>query len=310
MGQTGAGLWGTSPSQVGCGHPTCSLSSAGGHFPQTQPGVAGRSGRPVKTGVIWSTGHTRAAGKGVPRGCQGGARGGEGRVRLGLTCYTQVGPCLTLPQFAFLWNGRRWATLETEGPGGRLKPGFAEAATCGWPPAARPWLWLPAPVLATGAPGSQSQRFGLRGWRRAGARPSRGHQASEGGLPYLQVLSPHVHCCKGQLHLLPASILVPLVGDLDEDQEDPGHDAPGHQHEDPCGPRPSASAAGGPGSRPLGSPPGVSTGVRGRGGPPAMFSNVRVAGALLRESHSWYRTHVLSRSSMKPFSWDLGGRGM
>ena len=41
-----------------------------------------------------------------------------------------------------------------------------------------------------------------------------------------------------------------------------------------------------------------------------MFSKVRVAGALLRESHSWYRTHVLSRSSMKPFSWDLGGRGM
>lgn len=41
-----------------------------------------------------------------------------------------------------------------------------------------------------------------------------------------------------------------------------------------------------------------------------MFSKVRVAGALLRESHSWYRTHVLSRSSMKPFSWDLGGRGV
>lgn len=40
-----------------------------------------------------------------------------------------------------------------------------------------------------------------------------------------------------------------------------------------------------------------------------MFSKVRVAGALLRESHSWYRTHVLSRSSMKPFSWDLGGAG-
>lgn len=38
-----------------------------------------------------------------------------------------------------------------------------------------------------------------------------------------------------------------------------------------------------------------------------MFSKVRVAGALLRESHSWYRTQVLSRSSMKPFSWDLGG---
>jgi len=32
-----------------------------------------------------------------------------------------------------------------------------------------------------------------------------------------------------------------------------------------------------------------------------------VAGALLLESHSWYLTQVLSRSSMKPFSWELQG---
>lgn len=38
---------------------------------------------------------------------------------------------------------------------------------------------------------------------------------------------------------------------------------------------------------------------------PAIFSNVSVAGALLLESHSWYLTHVLSKSSMKPFSWEL-----
>lgn len=38
---------------------------------------------------------------------------------------------------------------------------------------------------------------------------------------------------------------------------------------------------------------------------PAIFSKVSVAGALLLESHSWYLTQVLSRSSMNPFSWEL-----
>lgn len=61
-----------------------------------------------------------------------------------------------------------------------------------------------------------------------------GRQASEGGLSYLQVLPPHVHCCKSQLHLLPTGILVSLVGDLNENQEDPSYDASSHQHEDPC----------------------------------------------------------------------------
>lgn len=42
---------------------------------------------------------------------------------------------------------------------------------------------------------------------------------------------------------------------------------------------------------------------------PAMFSKVSVAGALLLESHSWYLTQVLSRSSMNPFSWELQGIG-
>lgn len=147
---------------------------------------------------LWSTGHSRAAGKGVPGGCRGEAWGGEGRICLGLTCYTQVGPCLTLPQFAFLWNGRRRATLETEGPGGGLEPSFAGGSHLQVVPQQRgPWSWLLAPVLPTWAPGSLSQRFGLWEWRRAGARPGHGHQASEGGLPYLQVLSPHVHCRKG-----------------------------------------------------------------------------------------------------------------
>lgn len=194
-------------------------------------------------------------------------------MHLRLTCYTQVGPCLTLPQFAFLWNGRRRATLETEGPGRGLEQGT-------WPPSA--WLGsgqppaggpLPTPPLAvapssspapTGS-GSQGQCAGLWGWRRAGAGLGRGHQASGGGLPYLQVLSPHVHRGEGQLHLLPAGILMPLVSDFDEDQEDPSHNAPGHKHEDPCRQAPRLSV-GWLGRRPPGRPHPVSSGaLRGSG---------------------------------------------
>lgn len=46
--------------------------------------------------------------------------------------------------------------------------------------------------------------------------------------PYLQVLPPDINCCKGQLHLLPASVFVSLVRNLNEDQEDPGDDATSH----------------------------------------------------------------------------------
>lgn len=162
----------------------------------------------------------------------------DGGLCLGLTCHTQLGPCLTLPQSAFLWNGPRWATLETEGPGGRLEPGFTEVATHKRPPALR--------ALAV-APSSSPRHLGSwepepalppAGMEEGRAGPGRGHQASEGGLPYLQVLPPHVHRRERQLHLLPPGILVPFVGDLNEDQEDPGHDAPSHQHEDPWGRHP------------------------------------------------------------------------
>lgn len=126
-------------------------------------------------------------------------------MHLRLTCYTQVGPCLTLPQFAFLWNGRRRATLETEKPDGGLELGTWPPSAwlgSGQPPAGGPLPTLPLAVAPSSSPahmgcGSQGQCFGLWGWRRAGARLGHGHQASEGGLPYLQVLSPHIHCGKG-----------------------------------------------------------------------------------------------------------------
>ena len=114
----------TCPIQVGRGCPVCSLFPAGSKFPQTRPGVPGGASSPDSG---WSYGAQDTAGQ-QGRGSLEGAEGRRGAARaecLGLTCYTQVGPCLTLPQFAFLWNGRRWATLETEGPGGGLEPGFA-----------------------------------------------------------------------------------------------------------------------------------------------------------------------------------------
>lgn len=88
----------------------------------------------------WSTEGSRE--RGVPGGCRG-AWGGEGTIHLGLTCYTQVGPCLTLPQFALLWNGRQQVTLETEGPGGGSEPSFALAGSSPAPMGS----WEPQPVL-------------------------------------------------------------------------------------------------------------------------------------------------------------------
>lgn len=65
-------------------------------------------------------------------------------------------------------------------------------------------------------------------------RQGRGGWRDVGGVSYLQVLPPDVDGRKGQLHLLPAGVFMALVCDLDEDEEDPCCDAPGHQHEDPC----------------------------------------------------------------------------
>lgn len=117
----------------------------------------------------WSTEYSRAAGKGVPGGCRGEAWGGEGRICLGLTCYTQVGPCLTLPQFAFL----EWVPAGDSGDRGarrRLGAGLCR----GPPPAGGPPATLPravAPVLPARAPGSLSQCSGL--WDGGGPGPGR-----------------------------------------------------------------------------------------------------------------------------------------
>lgn len=54
----------------------------------------------------------------------------------------------------------------------------------------------------------------------------------QGPVWYLQVLPPHVDGSKCQLHLFPAGVLVSLVRNLNEDEEDPGHDAASDQHED------------------------------------------------------------------------------
>lgn len=59
-------------------------------------------------------------------------------------------------------------------------------------------------------------------------------QAGRGNESYLQVLPPDVDGRKGQLHLLPAGVFMALIGDLDEDEEDPCRYASSHQHEDPC----------------------------------------------------------------------------
>lgn len=147
------------PLQVGCR----SLSPAGSKFPQTQPGVPGRASW-TASGRSYGAQDTAGSREGGPGGCRGGVQGGEGRMRLRLTCYTQVGPCLTLPQSAFLRNGRRRATLETERPGGGLEQGTRPSSAwlgSGQPPAGGPyrrcpWLWLLAPVLLTWAPGARA----------------------------------------------------------------------------------------------------------------------------------------------------------
>lgn len=176
LGQPGAARGAPARPRWAVGSPSPAASKA----PRVQPGVPSRTGGPAQTAVTWSTAGWQGTGSLEGRGA---AR--DGGLHLGLTHYTQLGPCLTLPQSAFLPNGPRWATLETEGPGGRSEPGFAEAATHRRPPALRPRLWLPAPVLATWAPGSQSQRFRLRGWRRAGPGRAGPWAPGLGGRPAL-----------------------------------------------------------------------------------------------------------------------------
>lgn len=150
MDQAGTGWWGRS--LQACTDPTAHPIPSGLWLPHAQP-VSRWHQVPTDTAAVpgrassgpnsdCSTGAQKAAGKGVPGGYRG-AWGGKGRIHLGLTCYTQVGPCLTLPQFALLWNGRQQVTLETEGPGGGSEPSFALAGSSPAPMGS----WEPQPVL-------------------------------------------------------------------------------------------------------------------------------------------------------------------
>ena len=58
--------------------------------------------------------------------------------------------------------------------------------------------------------------------------------APRGDQSYLKILPPDIDGRKGQLHLLPAGVFMALIGDFDEDEEDPCCYASSHQHEDPC----------------------------------------------------------------------------
>lgn len=51
---------------------------------------------------------------------------------------------------------------------------------------------------------------------------------------YLQVLPPDIDGRKGQLHLLPAGVFMALIGNFNEDEEDPCCYSSSHQHEYPC----------------------------------------------------------------------------
>lgn len=87
------------PCPVGCGCFTCSLSPGGGKFPRHGLGHRAGPAGPLQTGVL-----QHRTQQGSREGAQGVTRrgwGGEGRCVLDSRA-TQVGPCLTLPQFAFL----------------------------------------------------------------------------------------------------------------------------------------------------------------------------------------------------------------
>lgn len=147
------------PAPGGHGCPSRSLPPAGSKLPQTRPGQ--KWGQLDPYGAQDIAGSRKEA-RGAEEGC--GRRGRRGQMRLRLTCYTQVGPCLTLPQFAFLWDGRWRATLETERPGRGLEQGTWPPSAwlgSGQPPAGGPyrrcpWLWLLAPGLLPRAPGARA----------------------------------------------------------------------------------------------------------------------------------------------------------
>lgn len=222
-------LWGTSPAQVGCGQPVpcCQQSPTGAAWGAQQD-------RRTSSDCSYME-HSRVAGNRV----LGGAWGGEGWWTAPWTHTLHPAGSLSYPASVCL--PMEWASVGDSGDRGARWTLGARLRRGGHPQAA------PSTAASAVAPSSSPRHLGFwepepalppAGMEEGRAGPGHGHQASEGGLPYLQVLSPHVHCRKRQLHLLPPGVLVPFIGDLDEDQEDPSHDASSHQHEDPWGGHP------------------------------------------------------------------------
>lgn len=228
----------------------------GRQIPTTRPGAPGRAGWTTsdRSSAAQDTAGRQGRGPGGAEEGWGAARADASQTHV-LPRWVPVLPCLSLPSYGMGAGGRVWRQRGQAEARSRVRglprPGFAVGGHLQAAPDPRcPWPWLRAPVLLTWGLGARASASACGGG--GGPRPGRGHQASGGGLPYLQVLPPHVHRGKGQLHLLPARVLVPLVGNLDEDEEDARHDAPSHQHEDPCGPGPRVSAIGWWGWRPPG----------------------------------------------------------
>lgn len=116
--------------QVGCGCFTCSLSPAGGKFPQTRPGAPGRAGW---TASDWSSAAQDTAGQ-RGRG-PGGAEEGCGAARVDaswthvLPRWVPVLPCLSLPSYGMGAGGRVWRHRGQAEAWSRVRglprPGFA-----------------------------------------------------------------------------------------------------------------------------------------------------------------------------------------
>lgn len=163
MGQPGAGLWGTIlVAQVGCGQPVpcCQQSPSGAAWGVWQDQLTSSDCRYME--------HRTQRG-GRKRGpWRGMGRRGMADCALdshATPSWVPVLPCLSLPSYGMGLGGRLWrqrGQVDAWSPASQRRPPTSGPQHCG------PWLWLPAPVLATWAPGSQSQRFCLRGWRRAG----------------------------------------------------------------------------------------------------------------------------------------------
>lgn len=111
----------------------------------------------------WSTGHSRAAGKGAgpPEGAEEGCGAARAEYVLDSRAtprWVPVLPCLSLPSYGMGTGGRLWRqrgqAKAWSGVHGLPWPGFAAGGHLPAAPHQRcPWPWLLAPVLLTWAPG-------------------------------------------------------------------------------------------------------------------------------------------------------------